>query len=65
MSDALKGEVPFFEQTYDATDPVGTIKGFVSMSIGAFLLVAAVAVGRTAFNRASEETGQINKMEAF
>lgn len=65
MASALKGQVPFFQQRYDLTDPVGTGKTLVSMSIGAAFLVGALTIGRTLFNRASEETDRVNKMEAF
>lgn len=65
MPSALKGQVPFFNQRYDLTDPVGTGKGFVSMSIGAALLVGAIAVGQAIANRASEETDRVNEVRSF
>lgn len=65
MADALKGKVPLFDTRYNLRKPVNTGKAFVSMSIGAAMLVGAMAVGRMIFNRASEQTSAVNKMEAF
>lgn len=65
MPSALKGQVPFFDQRYDLTDPVGTTKAFVSMGIGAALLVGALSVGKAIANRASQETDRVGKLEAF
>lgn len=65
MASALKGNVPFFDKRFDLSNPTNTGKQFVSMSIGAALFVGAIAVGRTVFNRAADETNRVNSMEAF
>lgn len=61
----LSGEIPVLDESYDLSDPTGTAKTAVSGVVGVAMMFGIFAVGRSLYNRLSQETDAVNQIEVL
>jgi hypothetical protein len=61
----LQGTIPVLDEEYDLSDPAMTAKTAVSGVVGVAMMFGIFAVGRSLYNRLSQETDAVNQIEVL